>query len=52
MQYADDHTINPEEYRAFGEDDKSSIFTEIQQIEPGRDYEPQYISEMIQEELG
>ena len=25
MQYADDHTINPEEYRAFGEDDKSSI---------------------------
>ena len=25
MQYADDSTIKPEEYRAFGEDDKASI---------------------------
>ena len=34
------------------EEDKSSIQTEIHYIEPGRDYEPQYISEMLKEDLG
>ena len=34
------------------EDDKSSVYTEINQIEPGKDYEPQYISEMLHDDIG